>query len=298
MEKTARKIFQPNALTNKLLDGVCRVGGENISDFINLTIEDFFTPQNELLKKEMDWIFKRIKNNEPVDADELKASLARCVKTLKDYPIDDVRPLEQILIHFTTSRGREYRYDYIQIVDSQQDETLHHLNDVLKTLDRDFTLGMRELGERTRTVFAFWETLWQYSEIYVALATIIECENIYYELDVFRTIDLIRWLDKCIQASPLGAIKTPYPTDISLSERYYGISYEVNVYQTDNGYAALSGDAAFSHMSPEIISYYKHIAEHHSPFGEPTEGDLARIKEIEQEGRMLFRRLVYRQHKE
>lgn len=293
MEKLARKIFQPNPLTNEILEGVCGNGGTNLSDFVNDAITSYFTPANEQLKKEVEFLFTRIMNREEIDDEELKTVLARCVEVLKDYPINDVKPLEQIFIHFTSKRGRVLRYDYIQIVDSLQDARLHRLNEVLKTVDEDFTLGMREFGERTRTVFAHWDELCAYSEIYTALATIIECENIYYPLDAFRTIDLIRWIDICIRKSTIEAIKTPYPTNISLTQRYFGIRHEVSVYHTDNGYCALSGDVEFEKMSPEIKEYYKHYMNNKMPWNEEaTEADLESITALEQEGRMLFRRLT------
>ncbi len=291
MEKSARKIFQPNPLTNALLEGACGQGGANLSDFVNTTIVDYFKPTNALLRKETEFIFTRILNQEKIATEELQATLARCVEILKDYPINDVKPLEQVFVHFTTTHGRSLRYDYIQIVDSLQDDRLHRLNDILKTVDEDFTLGTREFGERSRVVFAHWDELCSYSEVYIALSTIIECENIYYPLGVFRTIDLIRWMDICIQKSTLTPIKTPFKTNISLTQKYYGIRYEVSVYQTDNGYCALSGDTDFERMSSEIREYYQHYSHNHAPYGDATEDDVRSITELEQEGRRLFRRL-------
>lgn len=291
MEKLARKIFQPNALTNTLLEGVCGNGATNLSDFVNSTITEYFTPVNVALKKETEFIFSRIRNQEKIDPEELKATLARCVEILKDYPISDVRPLEQIFIHFTCKRGRVLRYDYIQIVDSLQDDRLHRLNDVIKTVDEDFVLGTREFGERSRYVFAHWNELCSYSEIYTALSTIIECESIYYPLDTFRTIQLIKWLDNSVQESNLKPIKTPFKTNISLTNKYYGIRYEISVYQTDNGYCALSGDTDFERMSSEIKEYYNHYMHNSTPYGDATEEDIKSITKLEQEGRLLFRRL-------
>ena len=66
--------------------------------------------------------------------------------------------------------GRTLRYDYINIVDYQQDKILHHLNDVIKTVDSDYVLGTHEFGERCRYIFSHWDELYQYSEIYIALA--------------------------------------------------------------------------------------------------------------------------------
>lgn len=298
MEKPARKIFQPNSLTDKIMVGVCGNGSTRQSDFINEAIITYFMPINHQLKKEAEFLFSRISDGKEINDIELKTILANCVEILKDYPIDNAEPLEQIFIHFTCKRGRALRYDYIHIVNNLQDTRLHRLNEILKTVDDDFTLGMREFGERTKTIFAHWDKLCSYTEIYTALATIIECENIYFSLDVFRTIELIRWLDISICKSKLEAIKTPYPTNISRTQRYYGILYEISTYYTDNGYVALSNDYEFKKMSPEIKEHYERYLNEKLPSnGEATEADLERIIASEQKGRMLFRKLIAKRSK-
>ncbi len=291
MEKLSRKIFQPTQLTNELIEGICKTNSINISDFLNTAITQYYTPQNTLLKKETEFIFERINNQEDISQKELQAVLSRCVEILKDYPIRDAKPLEQIFIHFTNSLPRVLRYDYILIVDSVQDERLHHLNNILKTLDDDFTLGTREFGERARYVFRYWDVLCSYSEIYTALATIIECENIYCTLTKFRTIELIKWLDISIQTSNLTPNRNHFKTNISLTQKYYGIRYEIIVYQTDNGYCTLSGDVEFKKMSPEIKEYYNKCSLSGSIYGNVTEDDIQKIEALEQEGRFLFCRL-------
>lgn len=294
MEKISRKIFQPNFLSNFLVKNATI--NTNISDFMNHLILDYYTPSNPLLKKEVEFLFLELDNHDDITPNELKATLSRCVNILKDFPIRDSYPLEQIFLHFTLKSGRILRYDYIQIVDDVQDQQLHHLNEVLKTLDPDFNLGMRELGERSSTVFAHWEQLCQYSEIYTVLSTIINCENIYYPLDTFRVIDLIRLLDCGIQSSNLSPIKSAFETNISLRDKYRGIDHEICVYQTDNGYCALSGDYGFEHMSPEIRKYYDDYVNHPSPCGEITIEDINTISAIEKRGRLLFRRLQHKNH--
>lgn len=291
MEKLARKIFQPTPLTNELLEGICSSGDINISQFVNTAIIEYYTPRCEALKREVEFLFERMNNHEDISQKELQATLSRAVEALKEYPISDVRPLEQIFIHFTNTLQRVLRYDYIVIVDIMQDEKLHRLNDILKTVDEDFTLGTREFGERAKYVFKHWDVLCGYSEIYSALATIIDCENIYRKLTKFRVIDLIKWLDIAIQSSKLTPIKTPFETNISLTAKYYGIRYEVSVYHTDNGYCALSGDESFERMSPEIKKYYNKYMHNDPPHGEATEDDINNIVELEKEGRFLFRRL-------
>lgn len=291
MEKATRKIYQPNEISAMLINGACDAGGANLSAFTNDAIEYRFTPCQKKLRKETEFIFRRVMNREEISPDELKATLARCVELLKNYPISDVQSLEQIFIHFTYKRGRNYRYDYIQLVDSQQDDILHRLNEILKTVDDDFVLGCHEFGERSKVVFDHWDELCNYSEIYVALSTIIELEDIYYPLSVYRTVYLIKRLDEAIMESNIEAIKTPYPTNLSMTDRYYGIRYEMSTYLTDNAYVTLSGDTQFEHMSDEIRQYYDHFNHKGSIYGDATQEDLDKISAIEQEGRMLFRRL-------
>lgn len=61
---------------------------------------------------------------ETISLKELKSTLARCVEILKDYPIRNVTPLRQIFTHFTNRSGLVLRYDYINIVNSWQDERM------------------------------------------------------------------------------------------------------------------------------------------------------------------------------
>ena len=223
MKKINRRIFQPNQFTDIMLNGACDKNKANLSDFINDVIEEYYRPLNSQLKYETELLFMKLKMSQQDNGwkncvlktgrscrhrnmrlylqKELKSTLARCVEILKDYPIRDVTPLRQIFTHFTNRSGLVLRYDYINIVNSWQDEMLHHLNDVIKTVDPDYPLGTREFGERSKYIFAHWSELYQYSEIYIALATIIECEKVYYPLDAFTTISLIKQLDRAIMES-------------------------------------------------------------------------------------------------
>lgn len=289
MEKISRKIFQPNTLTNELVNGVCSDGEINLSDFINRAVTSYFTPKNPYLKQEMSLLFERITNHAEISQTELQASLARCVRILKDFPIRDSNPIRQIFYHFTTTRVKAYRYDYIVKVDTMQDSLLHRLNDILKTVDEDFILGTREFGERSRDILRNWDAICSCSEVYQAMAVLIECEDIYQPLDTFRAIDLIKWLDNAVIASDLTPVKT-FETTITPTQKYFGIKYEISVYQTDNGYAALSGDLDFD-FSPEIKEYYSHYMKLNTLYGEATETDVEEVQKLEQEGRMLFRRL-------
>lgn len=285
-----RKIFQPTELTSKLINGYCAATKNTVGDLVNAAIKEYYTPVNKKLRKETEFLFMKITKQEEIAPEALQACLARSVEILKDFPISDVRPLVQIFYHFTTSIPRKYRYDYIQIVDMMQDEILHRLNEILKTVDNDYNLGTREFGERFRYIYENWETLCRYSEIYKQMAVLIECEDIYNSLDVYRCLDLIIWLDKAVRDSDLTPIKEPFPTAITTTQRYHGIKYEILVYQGDNGYLHLSGDGDFK-LTPEIREYYSRLARLNSPYGEPTEEDLQQAIAVEKEGRMLFRRL-------
>ena len=298
MEKIGRKIFQPTPLTNGLVDGMCSLYGCTMNDFMNDAIVYRLTPVTGALKKESEMIFTKLGNGEEIPQRELQGVLVRAVSLLKDHPIEDVRPLEQVFTHFTNPIPRNFRYDYIQIVDSLQDERLHRLNEILKTLDDDFILGMREFGERSRYVFEHWKQVCAYSEIYIELATLIECENIYRELSVYRVLDLLMWIDATIRDSQLEPIKEKFTTNISLTQRYYGIRYEISIYHTDNGYCVLSGDNEFAHMSNEVREYYSKYMTIHDLGGDATEEDVARISALEKEGRLLFRRLSLQKTKE
>ena len=291
MGKIARKIFQPNYLTNTLIEGACASGNIGMSDLVNHTIINYFTPKNQMLRKEIEYIFERISNHEDISQQELKAILARCVEALKDCPISDVKPLEQIFLHFTNPLRTVFRYDYILKVTPHQDKILHHLNDILRTIDKDFILGTREFGERSLYIFKHWSVLCGYSEIYTALATIIDCENIYKDITVFRAIDLINWLDAAARNSNLTALHSNFPTNITLEDRYYGIRYEITIYYTDNAYCALSGDIEFENMSPEIKAHYEKYEQLRIPYFEITEDDLQKLVEFERNARILFSRI-------
>lgn len=298
MEKLGRKIFQPTVLTNGLVDGMCKLYGCSMNDFVNDAIKTSMTPVTDTLRKEVEVIFAKMENGEDISQREMQGILGRAVAMLKDHPISDARPLEQIFIHFTNPIPRNFRYDYILIVDSLQDERLHRLNEILKTLDDDFTLGMREFGERSRYVFEHWDKLCSYSEIYLQLATLIECEKIYRELSIYRVLDLLKWLDMAIRDSKLEPNKDAFETNVSLTQKYYGIKYEISIYHTDNGYCVLSGDTEFNHMSAEVREYYSKYMSNRDLHGDATEEDVERIRQLEQEGRLLFRRLSNRKNKE
>ncbi len=286
-----RRIFTENSLTELLLPGMTKQYDMSINDLANKAIENYFLPVNELLKKETNYLYHKLLDGD-ITPEEMKACMARSVTALKDSPIKDYAPLEQIMLHYTNTLPMVHRYDYIQIVDTLQDERLHKLNEILKTLDKDFTLGTREFGERSRYIFKYWNDLYVYPEIYVDLGTIIECEKTYRTLDIYRAIMLIKWLDDEIRKSNCEPAKDEFKTNISLADKYYGLRYEIITYHTDNGYAELSGDVNFANMSDAINEYYKDLDKNHLPYGRDiTQEDYESLLALEAEGRRLFRRL-------
>lgn len=230
---------------------------------------------------------------ETISLKELKSTLARCVEILKDYPIRNVTPLRQIFTHFTNRSGLVLRYDYINIVNSWQDEMLHHLNDVIKTVDPDYPLCTREFGERSKYIFAHWSELYQYSEIYIALATIIECEKVYYPLDAFTTISLIKQLDRAImESSNIAPVKEPFAINISNRDRYYGIRYEITMYYTHIGYSILSGDGHCENIPSWFQAFLLKVVNVSTMPDPITEDDIDAIAKLETEGRRLLKQLA------
>lgn len=170
---------------------------------------------------------------------------------------------------------------------------LHHLNDVIKTVDPDYPLGTREFGERSKYIFAHWSELYQYSEIYIALATIIECEKIYYPLDAFTTISLIKQLDRAItESSNIAPVKEPFAINISNRDRYYGIRYEITMYYTHIGYSILSGDGHCENIPSWFQAFLLKVV-NVSTLPDPiTEDDIDAIAKLETEGRRLLKQLA------
>ena len=170
---------------------------------------------------------------------------------------------------------------------------LHHLNDVIKTVDPDYPLGTREFGERSKYIFAHWSELYQYSEIYIALATIIECEKVYYPLDAFTTISLIKQLDRAImESSNIAPVKEPFAINISNRDRYYGIRYEITMYYTHIGYSILSGDVHCENIPSGFQAFLLKVVNINTPPDPITEDDIDAIAKLETEGRRLLKQLA------
>ena len=287
-----RKIFTTTTLTERLMIGMAKEYDISHNDLVNNAIKTHFLPTNEALRKEVKFLYGKLEETEDVPDEDIKACMARAIESLKNNPVRDVKPMEQVLLHYTNNIPMDHRYDYIQIVDTLQDDRLHRLNEILRTLDKDYTLGTREFGERSRTIFRYWDQLYDYPEIYVDLAIIIQCETTRSKLDVYRAIMLLNWLDTAIKDHPVEPKKEEFKVNLSLEDRYYGLRYEVFTYQTDNGYAELSEDYDFKKMSPEIKEYYKHIDQCNMPYyRDVTQEDFDKLLALESEGRRLFRRL-------
>jgi hypothetical protein len=210
---------------------------------------------------------------------------------LKDYPVGDYYWLEQIMYRFRTTSGNTLRYDYPLYVNTRDDAELHRLNEVLKTVDDSYNMGCHELGERTRTIFAHWDDLAYYGEIYTQIATIIRNEHIYMPLTVYDTIGLVRDLDVSVSAHGISKIADKYDVKVSIRDRIAAKEYEILVYLADNGYVALTGDAAFE-MPEEVREYYKDL---HETIQDRRREDAAHYDEyyadlerLENKGRKLF----------
>lgn len=288
-KKPERRIFQPNSLTDIIMKGACDKNndGESNSDFINRIILSYYTPRNECLRREVDFIFWRIKNNEVIKDYELKICLANCVRSLKDNPISEAKPLEDIFCYFIDGENKTC-YDYFKIVKNFQDDRLQHLNDILKTLDNDYPDYSRELGIRSKSVFLHWSVLQEYSEIYIALAMLIELEDVYYPLDVYTVINLIKSLDVAINNSKLVAIKDEFDTSISNKDRYSCLCHTLQTYYSDNAYVYLSGDINFKKIPDEINKFYDKCKDMYYKKDDISEDDLKEMIQLEREGRRLF----------
>ena len=97
-------------------------------------------------------------------------------------------------------------------------------------------------------------------------------------------------LDLAISDSNLTPSEEPFKTAITLEDRYYAIRYGLMIYQTDNGYVALSGDDRFTKMSPEIRDYCDRLINLDFPIVIKPE-NIKYINDLDQHGRKLFNHL-------
>ncbi len=299
MAKT-RTIFQPDKFTGTIIKSYQNSPfSESISNFVNECITDTFTPRNESLRIIFKRIYELIQRDDEVSTDEIQNALASSVEALKDYPISESYTLSQILMHFTCGKGFYQKYDYIMLVDDHSDAILHYLNATLKTVDPNYNMGKRELGERAATIFEHWEELCGYENIYIALATIIRLEKMYINLDVFRALCFIRQLDIDISRTPAEKKGKIFPTNITNAQQIQALRYEINVYQCDNGYAALSGDHGFQNM-PEDFRKYERKWLNDSKYSIPENNEddaLEILRQTEATGRRLLKEIASRKQK-
>lgn len=298
MAKLGRTIFQPDAISNFLIKGYTSHTNGTVGDIVNNAMHNYLVPNNKSLKKEVEPLFYKIRDNEEISVDEMQGILARCVTVLKDFPIDDYYAIDQIMHRFRTGVGRALRFDYPLIVDDHSDAQLHRLNEIIKTINPDFNMGIHEFGERTRDIFNEWKELCHYSEIYVYIGTIIRLEKIYMKLDPYDTICLVKELDDAILNNSTDLIADNYPVNVTIQQKIGAIKYEILVYLADNGYATLSGDNGFEHKSDEVREYYHDLFVTVKDYPENTTENLEEYYEdlyrLEKKGRRIFTALAYK----
>lgn len=294
MNKPNRSIFQPNLITDFFLKEYSKHTHGTIGDIVNSAIYHYFTPQIHAFSSITEPLLMRIEKGDEISQDELQDALSRAVTALSKNPIGRCDTLEQIMYYFRANVAKALRFDYALIIapGTDADIKLRHLNEILKTVDRDFTLGMHELGERTSTVFENWDKLCMYPEIYTDLGLIIKHEKMYMSLDPYLTIEYIKQLENDVVNSPIDICSDEFPTNISLADKVQGLKFEILVYYSDNGYSYLSGDYGFEHMSPEIREYYSDL---NKTIRDARDSDIKNLEEyyedlqrLEQKGRSLF----------
>lgn len=252
----SRQNFTPELLTEYIINGwKSNIRNMSVSDIVNQCVIGYFTPSTPALRRESERIMMEINTQKRIDPLIIQEALARAIEALQDHPVDRADVLDQILMFFRTGLGRAYRYDYSLLITPNQDKTLHHLNEMLFTLDSDYNLGKREFGERSRDIFKHWDELKSYGETYVALATIIDCEEIYMPLDAYTGLALLKKLDDEVINYPAMKASKPFDVNVPLEDRIAGAYYELLVYCCDNGYAYISGDHTFKNIPKEWWEY-------------------------------------------
>ncbi len=247
-------------------------------------------PRNKHLANEVDQLFYLIEEKGTISERELQLTLAKCVGSLMDNPIKDPAPLRQILKHFIFPGGRRYRYDYVQLVDEAQDAILSKLNNVLFLIDPNYPNYMRELGERSKVIFSNWEKLCDYSDIYIALAAIIQLEQIYEHLSVYQVLLLILSLDRAIDRSSTKPTTKPFKAELSVEDQYHMHFSAIQIYQTNNAYVSLTGDSEFNRVPSDIQEYFD-ILMFYCRVQHVTQQELDKVKWLDQYGQKMFKKL-------
>ena len=238
---------------------------------------------------------RNLKGASYISPKELQTILAKCIDSLKDYPINHVEVLKNIFMYFTSKYSPLYNFDYVLTVNDSQYNHLHRLNEIIKTVDKDFSLGTRELEKCADSVFMHWNDLCSYSEIYTALATIIICTDANNALDEHLTLTLIKDLDSAIQLSALQSIKIPYETNLSLECKYTEIRSEILTYYGHGAYSYLYKKEKIEDIPEKLHDYWHRLRYKHNVecIGRKiTEHDIQRLRDFEKEGRHLFQQLA------
>jgi len=289
--KTARMIFQPTPASDKLLKGDSKANGTSISASINHAIKKAFTPNNEIFRIDAEHLIEKTENNIPIEQEEYRAVLARCVLELKNSPISDIEIITDIMSHFLNPYNEEYNYDYVWEINDIQDQILGHVKEILYSLDNNYMLWRREYGYMIRQILKYWNSLYTYPEVYIALSIIIEKEKIYKPLDFFNTLNMLCILDENISKYALTPSSKPYETDISLWDRYSNKRMEINEYLSDKAYVSLTGDRNSPCKFPEMEEYLLQMPRDLTN-GTPTQEQILEIMEYEKRGRNLFRKIM------
>ncbi len=286
-----RIIIQTSDETNRIIEEARIIFRRSNSDVINQFILDSITPYMTPLKRETELLMNYI-SKEPDEASEvIRSAFVRVISLLREYPLKNSRALEEIMSYYTAPSIMTKRYDYLHRVDIRQDERLRRLNLIIRTMDDDFNIGMRELGTRSKYVFRYWDDLYTYPEVYEGLAAILETEDQYEDITVPLAVLLIKQIDREINSERIAPSKEKFPVAVDFETVYFGLRYELITYETNNGYCSLSGDKLMKNVPEEIEEFFKKVANMHKPFTNVTEQDYEELKAVEQEGQELFRKI-------
>lgn len=203
MEKNQiqRRIFQPNIVTEKLivqyLDTVNKEG-RGTSEFINMCIMDYFTPETAYLYLEADAIMQYMKNELKVEENYLKCALARAIESL-NYPCADCNALENVMRHFRPTSG--YSQSGADCLSKEKRKMLQEYMQYIAFINPRFNSDRDELGKLSWWIFENWKHLRTCRETYMVLSDIIEVEDIYIPLNCSKALLLIKMLDDAMLES-------------------------------------------------------------------------------------------------
>jgi hypothetical protein len=290
----ARKIFQSDKLTEQLVNGMTSncARGASISEVVRKAIRDEYTPLCEHLKYHTLNLFTMLENDEDITDDVLKGICMNIMYSLKDTPLSDKYLIKRLMEPFINPNPMEQHYGYPAAVDILQDGYLKRLDEILWSLDHGYPLGARKLSERCFLVYSKWHDLYRYSEVYPCLATIIECETIYHDIDVYWLIRLIKDIDISIILERTEPISGIFPTDISLEDKCNALIYTITHYYSAKGYAYFKGDTALLEIPPELNEYFTYT-ESLTPAADSVSDEYYRsLLEAERQGWVIFSKLA------